>query len=117
REAELMDPQLRLFLELAWEAVEHAGHDTRRYPGPVGVFAGCFLNSYLLHNLCSSRTFLTQFVESLHSGALHTEFGNDNNYLATQVAYRLGLRGPALTIQTSCSTSLVAIATACQSLS
>src|SRR5690606_9305104 len=74
-------------------------------------------NSYLLHNLCSSRTFLTQFVESLHSGALHTEFGNDNNYLATQVAYRLGLRGPALTIQTSCSTSLVAIATACQSLS
>ena len=117
REAELMDPQLRLFLELAWEAVEHAGHDTRRYPGPVGVFAGCFLNSYLLHNLCSDRAFLTRFVESLHSGALHTEFGNDNNYLATQVAYRLGLRGPAITIQTSCSTSLVGIATACHSLS
>ena len=116
REAELMDPQQRIFLELCWQAVEHAGYDAQRYPGSIGVFAGSFMNSYLLANLCSSPAFLAHLVESFQAEALQTELGNDKDYLATHVAFRLGLRGPALTLQTACSTSLVAIATACQSL-
>ena len=116
REAELMDPQHRLFLEICWEAMERAGHDPSRCPGAVGVYAGCYMDTYLMWNLCSDPAFLARFVESIQVGSLQTELGNDKDYLATRVAYKLGLRGPAMTLQTACSTSLVAIATACQSL-
>lgn len=116
KEAELLDPQQRVFLELGWQAIESAGYDTQRYPGAIGVFAGCFLNSYLLANLCSRREFLQQLVDSIQTDALHVELGSEKDYLATQAAFRLGLRGPAMTIQTACSTSLVAAAAACQSL-
>ncbi|MEM9494724.1 MAG: type I polyketide synthase [Pseudomonadota bacterium] len=116
REAEVMDPQHRMFLEICWEAMEHAGHDAERYPGAVGVFGGCYMDTYVLHNLCSDETFRERLVESIQVGTLQTELGNDKDYLATRVAYKLGLRGPAITMQTACSTSLVAIATACQSL-
>ncbi|MBB1473152.1 type I polyketide synthase [Luteimonas sp. MC1782] len=116
REAELMDPQHRMFLEICWEAMERAGHDPQRYPGAVGVYAGCYMDTYLLWNLCSDPTFLARFVESIQVGSLQTELGNDKDYLATRVAFKLGLRGPAMTLQTACSTSLVAIATACQAL-
>jgi acyl transferase domain-containing protein len=116
REAELMDPQHRLFLEICWEAMERAGHDPSRYPGAVGVYAGCYMDTYLMWNLCSDPAFLARFVESIQVGSLQTELGNDKDYLATRVAFKLGLRGPAMTLQTACSTSLVAIATACQAL-
>ncbi len=116
RDAELMDPQQRIFLEICWEAIERAGYDTQRYPGSIGVFAGSFMNSYLLANLCSDPRFLAQLVENFQSEALKEELGNDKDYLATHVAFKLGLRGPAMTLQTACSTSLVAVATACQSL-
>ncbi|MGV6820507.1 MAG: type I polyketide synthase [Parvularcula sp.] len=116
REAEVMDPQHRVFLEICWEAMEQGGYDTARYPGAVGVFAGCYMDTYLLDNLCSDESFRQNLVESIQVGTLQTELGNDKDYLATRVAFKMGLRGPAMTLQTACSTSLVAIVTACQSL-
>ncbi len=116
REAELMDPQHRVFLELCSDAIENAGYDAQRYPGAIGVYAGCYMDTYLMWNLCSDPKFLARFIESIQVGSLQTELGNDKDYLATRVAFKLGLRGPAMTLQTACSTSLVAIATACQSL-
>lgn len=115
-EAELMDPQQRVFLELAWQAIEHAGYDAQRYDGPIGVFAGCFMNTYLLANLCSREGFLARLVKSIQTDAIDIELGNEKDHIATHTAYRIGLRGPAMTLQTACSTSLVATATACQSL-
>ena len=116
KEAELMDPQHRVFLEICSEALEHAGHDPSRYRGAIGVYAGCYMDTYLLWNLCSNPGFLARLVDSIQVGSLQTELGNDKDYLATRVAFKLGLRGPAMTLQTACSTSLVSIATACQSL-
>lgn len=116
REAELMDPQHRVFLELCWEAIERAGYDAHRYPGAIGVYGGCYMDTYLMWNLCSDPRFLARFIDSIQVGSLQTELGNDKDYLATRVAFKLGLRGPAMTLQTACSTSLVAIATACQSV-
>ncbi|MEM9693596.1 MAG: type I polyketide synthase, partial [Myxococcota bacterium] len=115
-EAAVMDPQHRVFLENCWEALEHAGYDPARYEGSVGVYAGCYIDTYLLSNLCTDPVFLRRLIESIQVGTLQTELGNDKDYLATRVAYKLGLRGPALTLQTACSTSLVAIAQAYLSL-
>jgi acyl transferase domain-containing protein/glutamate-1-semialdehyde aminotransferase len=111
REAEVLDPQQRLFLEAAWEALEDAGHDPRSFPGPIGVFAGESNNTYFVRNLLERKD-VTDLV-----GWLTTMMGNEKDYLATRVAYKLDLRGPALNIVTACSTSLVAVATAVQSLS
>jgi acyl transferase domain-containing protein len=108
REAELMDPQHRLFLECAWEAFENAGYDARNYGGAIGVFAGTNLDTYLLENVRSGA------LDSLSS--LELRLSSDNGFLATRVSYKLNLRGPAVTIQTACSTSLVAVCQACQSL-
>ena len=116
REAELMDPQHRVFLELCSETIEHAGYDSQRYPGSIGVYGGCYMDTYLMWNLCSNPRFLARLIDSIQVGSLQTELGNDKDYLATRVAFKLGLRGPAMTLQTACSTSLVAIATACQSV-
>ncbi|HVB39127.1 MAG TPA: type I polyketide synthase, partial [Vicinamibacterales bacterium] len=110
REAELLDPQHRLFLECAWEALETAGYDPGRYRRPIGVFAGAGLNTYLLFNLVPNRPLL----ESV--GFYQTCIANDKDSLTTQVAYKLNLRGPCITIQTACSTSLVAVHVACQQL-
>lgn len=116
READVMDPQHRMFLELCWEALENAGTDAKRYPGAIGVWGGCYMDTYVLWNLCSDEEFRARLVESIQVGSLQTELGNDKDYLATRVAFKLGLRGPAMTIQTACSTSLVAIVSACQAL-
>jgi len=116
REAELMDPQHRVFLECAWEALESAGYDTERYRGNVGVYAGCYIDTYLLANLCAHPAFLAHLVDSIQVGSLQTELGNDKDYLATRASFKLNLRGPSMTVQTACSTSLVAICQACQSL-
>jgi acyl transferase domain-containing protein len=116
READVMDPQHRVFLEMCWEALEHAGCDAARYPGAIGVWGGCYMDTYVLWNLCSDDAFRARLVESIQVGSLQTELGNDKDYLATRVAFKLGLRGPAMTVQTACSTSLVAIVQACQSL-
>ncbi len=114
REAELTDPQHRVFLECAWEALEAAGLDPQRYEGPVGVFAGAAHPSYLVHNLVAARVDQRPLIELV--GELAALIGNDKDHLTTRVAYKLGLRGPAVTVQSACSTSLVAVALACQSL-
>ena len=116
KEAEVMDPQHRVFLEICWEAMEAAGYDAARYEGAVGVFGGCYMDTYVLHNLCSDEAFRQKLIESIQVGTLQTELGNDKDYFATRVAFKMGLKGPAMTLQTACSTSLVAIATACQSI-
>ncbi|MEQ9332960.1 SDR family NAD(P)-dependent oxidoreductase [Thalassobaculum sp.] len=109
-QAELLDPQHRLFFECAWEALEDAAVVPERFAGPVGVFAGCAISSYLLFNL----------LPGLKAGAspatLLAMIGNEKDYLASHLAYLLGLRGPSVGIQTACSTSLVAVHAACQSL-
>ena len=104
REAELTDPQHRLFLECAWEALEHAGMDPSRTPELVGVYAGADANTYAAGHLL------------LWTHDLQGLIGNDKDYLATRVSYKLNLRGPGLTVQTACSTSLVAVQLACQGL-
>ncbi|MDJ0836205.1 MAG: SDR family NAD(P)-dependent oxidoreductase [Acidobacteriota bacterium] len=104
KEAANTDPQHRVFLECTWHALEHAGYDPARYDGLIGVYAGADVNTYALSNLVLGKE------------GLQTLIGNDKDYLATRVAYKLNLKGPAITIQTACSTSLVAVQTACQSL-
>ena len=110
REAELMDPQFRAFLEDAWTALENAGYLSDRHELRIGVFAGAGANSYLFHNILSNPK------AAWSVGGFQTAIGNQLDYLATHVSYRLDLRGPSLVVQTACSTSLVAIHLACQSL-
>ena len=116
REAELLDPQHRILLECAWEALENAGHDPERYPGLIGVWAGSGINSYLLYNITTGRDDLARLVAGYQQGESAAQFSNDRDFLATRIAYKLNLRGPSLTVQTACSTSLVAVAQACQAL-
>ncbi len=116
REAELMDPQHRLFLECAWEAMEDAAVDPYRFGGLVGVFAGLSMNTYLLSQLCAGNRFAEEFAGSYQVGNYQAMLGNDKDFLPTRISYKLNLRGPSMAIQTACSTSLVAIHTACQSL-
>jgi acyl transferase domain-containing protein/acyl carrier protein/NAD(P)-dependent dehydrogenase (short-subunit alcohol dehydrogenase family) len=109
-EAELMDPQHRLFLETAWTALENSGYDSKRYSGWIGVYGGSGNTTYLNHVLQDSEDL------NLRSGQTHVFMGNYPDFFATRVAYKLGLKGPAVVIRTACSTSLVAINTACQAL-
>jgi 3-oxoacyl-(acyl-carrier-protein) synthase/acyl carrier protein len=109
REAEIMDPQQRVFLECAWETIENAGYDAASYPFPIGVFAGLSMNTYLPRlyaSITSNRTLDNTQVQ----------FGNDKDFISTRVSYKLGLTGPSLTVQTACSTSLVAVHLGCQSV-
>ena len=110
KQAEVTDPQQRLFLESAWEALENAGYDPARVDGPIGVFAGSGESTYYLNNL-RSRPELVDLV-----GDRVIQLGNEKDYLATWVAYKLNLKGPAISVNTACSTSLVAVCQACQSL-
>ena len=109
RDAAYMDPQHRLFLECTWEAMEDGGYDPRRYEGAVGVYAGASTNSYLIAVLSHA-----DLVAALND--FQTIVGNDKDFLATRASYHLNLRGPSVNVQTACSTSLVAIHMACQSL-
>lgn len=109
REAQILDPQHRLFLECAWDALENSGYCAQSYDGRIGVYAGASMNSYLF-NLYSNRG----LIESLDPFQLL--ISSDKDYLTTRVSYKLGLSGPSITVQTACSTSLVAVHLACQSL-
>src|SRR2546421_7514432 len=115
REAELMDPQHRLFLECAWEALEEAGYDSQRYAGRIGLYAGTSMNSYLLFNHLFNRN-VARSVGAFQTMMMQLIHANDKDYLSTRVSYKLGLRGLSITVQTACSTSLVAVCLACQSL-
>ncbi len=111
KEAAIMDPQHRLFLEASWEALENSGHPPEKFPGPVGVYAGCGMGSYFYFNLCSNPELVSDVGMFL---LRHT--GNDKDFLATRLSHVLDLRGPSVNIQTACSTSLVATHYACQAL-
>ena len=111
KEAAILDPQHRRFLEVAWEALEDAGHMPEHFAGPIGVFAGCGMGSYFYFNLCSHR----DLVDDVGMFLLrHT--GNDKDFLTTRLSHILDLKGPSLGLQTACSTSLVAVHYAAQSL-
>ncbi len=110
KEAEIMDPQHRLFLECAWEALEDAGYAGKRDDRLVGVYAGMSMNTYLLSNIYS-RPDVVDLV-----GGYQIMLGNDKDYLPTRVSYKLNLRGPSINVQTACSTSLVAVCVACEQL-
>src|SRR5277367_1610837 len=116
KEAEITDPQHRVFMECAWEALEDAGYDSPSYAGSIGVYAGCSMNTYFVRNLCSDREFVDEFTRTYQVGSYPALVGNHIDFLATRIAYKLNLRGPAITVQSGCSTSLVAIVQACQSL-
>lgn len=109
REAELLDPQHRLFLETAWEALENAGYSSDVYDGLISVYAGAGINSYFLANLFNNPLFgpLEQLSLLLAS---------DKDYMMTRASYKLNLRGSSVMVQSACSTSLIAVHLACQSL-
>lgn len=109
-EAEITDPQHRVFLECAWEALEDAGYDPERYAGAIGVYAGSSINTYLAHNIRANPAAMDLV------GGYQLFLGNDKDFLPTRVSYKLNLKGPSVSIQTACSTSLVAVYHACQSL-
>ena len=113
REAAEMDPQHRLFLETAWQALEDAGYDASFHRDPIGVYAGCGVNTYLLLNLLSSGHFSDMQDISSLQGLMN---GNNKDSMTTTVSYKLNLRGPGITVQTACSTSLAAIHVACRGL-
>ena len=108
KEVEVTDPQHRLFLECAWEALENAGYDSTKCESRIGVYAGASLNNYLSFDLNNDQ---------LGSGKSYQKMiGNDKGFLSTRVSYKLNLTGPSITVQTACSTSLVATTLAYQSL-
>lgn len=109
KEAELIDPQQRLFLECAWQAIEHAGYNVDTYEGAVGVFAGARTNTYLF-NLVTNPGLLRSI------GAFEIGLGNDLSFMTSRISYKLNLHGPSYSVHTACSTALVAIHLACQSL-
>ncbi|WP_208012513.1 non-ribosomal peptide synthetase/type I polyketide synthase [Cellulomonas shaoxiangyii] len=110
REATLLDPQQRVLLEVAWHALEDAGHAPGAFHGRVGVYAGASVSTYLLGTLLRGR--------GLPPGAdgLELLVANDKDYLASRISYKLGLTGPAVCVQSACSTSLLAVHLACQAL-
>ncbi|POM26394.1 Phthiocerol synthesis polyketide synthase type I PpsE [Actinomadura rubteroloni] len=109
-EAEILDPQQRIFLECALEALERAGYDPDRAEGHIGVYAGAGMNTYLLENLGD------RYRTGTSVDRYRLMLANDKDFLATRVAYKLNLRGPGININTACSTSLVAVHTACLGL-
>ncbi|MCR9246633.1 MAG: SDR family NAD(P)-dependent oxidoreductase [bacterium] len=111
RDAAVFDPQHRVFLEVCWEAFEHGGFVPNSFDGRIGVFAGCGMDTYLLHNILTNPDLVRRIGMFL---IRHT--GNDKDFLATRTSYQFDLRGPSVNVLTACSTSLVAIHQAAQSL-
>jgi len=106
-EAKTLDPQHRILLELTHEALENAGCDPERYQGRIGVFTGAAMNTYFMGVGLNSR-FTEEYIPTL--------IGNDKDFLSTRISYKLNLKGPSITVQTACSTSMVAVHLARQSL-
>ena len=99
-EAKTLDPQHRMLLELAYEALENAGCDPDRHQGRIGVFTGSALNTYFTNVGLNSQ---------LAEDYIPTLIGNDKDFLSTRISYKLNLKGPSITVQTACSTSMVAV--------
>ncbi|WP_321934194.1 non-ribosomal peptide synthetase/type I polyketide synthase [Paraburkholderia sp. J8-2] len=115
RESALTDPQQRLFLQIAWEAFEDAGYDPATIAGAVGVFAGTSMNTYFLKHILSDRGVIDEFTSQFQIGEYQKLVGA-GDFVATRTAYKLGLTGPAVSVQTACSTSLTAISLAVENL-
>ncbi|MBD2410517.1 polyketide synthase [Nostoc calcicola FACHB-389] len=109
REAEVMEPSLRFFLEYSWKALEDAGYSSQIYKKPIGVYAGTSFGSYLL-NIYSNYDLIASV------GDKQIEKATSPDYVTTLVSYKLNLQGPSYAVQTTCSSSLVAVHLACQSL-
>lgn len=121
REAELLDPQQRLLLQSSWECLENAGYNPISYKGAIGMFAGASMNTYMINNCYPNRGQLDSNDElqpfTLDSmGGFQTMVANDKDYLTMRISYKLNLRGPSVNVQTACSTGLVVVHLACQSL-
>ena len=121
KEARMMDPQHRVFLETCWETFEDAGYNPLTFDGRVGVYAATLLNTYLVNNLYANQEYIQKElggrllrVESM--GGFNLMITNDKDYLPTRVAYKLNLKGPAINVQTACSSTLVAVHVACESI-
>ncbi len=110
REAEIADPQQRVFLECCWQALETAGYSPEDFSGAIGVFGGAGMNTYFLNNVLGHPELLQTLAP------IQILVGTDKDYLAPRVSYKLNLKGPSISVQTACSTSLVAVHLACQSL-
>lgn len=110
KEAQITDPQHRIFLECSWEALENAGYCPEKYSGSIGVYGGTGMSSYFLNNIYPNE----ELKESLGEYLIH--IGNEKDFLTTRVSYKLNLKGPSLAVQTACSTSLAAICLACNHL-
>ncbi len=110
RLAELMDPQQRVFLEIAWEALESSGYFPSKYNGTIGVFAGTGNNTYYLNNVQGHQDLIGRV------GSFQVMTANEKDYIASRTAYELNLKGPAVSVQSACSTSLLAIAEAVESI-
>ena len=105
KEAERTDPQHRLFLECCWQALEVAGYDPGAYRGSIGVYAGTSYSSYFLSRLCAAEGFRERYASEYQIGNYAEMVGNQPDFLATRVAYKLDLRGPCFTLAAGCSTS------------
>ena len=116
REAELIDPQQRIFLECCWHALEDAGYDPLQYKGVAAVYAGCSFNSYFMNSVCSDRGFRDLYTAGYQVENFIATLGSNFDFLPTRVSYKLNLRGPAHSLNCGCSTSLVAVCQACLSL-
>lgn len=110
REAEITDPQHRLFLEAAWELMERSGYAPQKYKGRVGVYAGAALSGYMMRNLKSNPG----LIERL--GTFKIMLANDKDFLSTKVSYQMGFTGPSINVNTLCSSSAVAIHLAAEAL-
>src|SRR4029079_3145285 len=104
-----MDPQQRIFLETAWEALENAGYDPFSYQDPIGVYAGVSMNTYV-------RSFSSGIDFSDATNLYRVVMANEKDYLSSRVSYKLNLTGPSVVVQAACSTSLVAVHLACRAL-
>ncbi len=116
QEAKFIDPQHRVFLECCWEALEDSGDDPSANDSLTGVFAGCSPNSYFLRQIAGSRAYIDDFTSAYQVGFYPAMLGTIADTLATRVAYKLNLKGPAMTVLAACSTSLVAVCEAYKSL-
>lgn len=113
KEAAIIDPQQRLFLECVWEGLEMSGYDPASYEGRIGLYAGSKMNSYLLNNI---YPFQSKSSANNTFDSFELLLGNDKDYLTSRVSYKLNLKGPSIVVQTACSTSLVAVHLASEAL-
>jgi phthiocerol/phenolphthiocerol synthesis type-I polyketide synthase E len=114
--ARTTDPQHRLFLQCAWQALEDAGCDPAAFDGSIGVYGTSSASGYLMYNLLSHRNLSTIMGQGANIDLISLSFQNDKDFLATRVSHQFDLRGPSIAVQTACSSSLVAVHLACQSL-